>query len=210
MPGYAEVAADGVTLAGGEFIASELVVWAAGVKAPEVLRELDGLETNRINQLVVGPTLQTTRDPDIFVIGDCAACPWPGHATPVPPRAQAAHQQAAHMVGQIERRLAGRPLRSFVYRDFGSLVSLGNYSTVGNLMGFLLGRTLFVEGLVCTGDVSVVARFARAGIAWERTDVAGNSVAEPVASGGPQREAALTGAFGSRIVSVLPQLLVIG
>lgn len=143
----AEVAADGVTLAGGEFIASELVVWAAGVKAPEVLRELDGLETNRINQLVVGPTLQTTRDPDIFVIGDCAACPWPGHTTPVPPRAQAAHQQAAHMVGQIERRLAGQPLRSFVYRDFGSLVSLGNYSTVGNLMGFLLGRTLFVEGL---------------------------------------------------------------
>ena len=113
----------------------------------EVLRELDGLEANRINQLVVVPTLQTTRDPDIFVIGDCAACPWRGHAAAVPPRAQAAHQQAAHMVGQIERRLAGRPLRGFVYRDFGSLVSLGNYSTVGNLMGFLLGRTLFVEGL---------------------------------------------------------------
>jgi NADH dehydrogenase len=142
-----EVTADGVKLAGGGFVPSELVVWAAGVKAPEVLGALDGLEVNRINQLVVAPTLQTTRDPDIFAIGDCAACPWPGHAAPVPPRAQAAHQQAAHMVGQIERRLAGRPLRSFVYRDFGSLVSLGSYSTVGNLMGFLLGRTLFVEGL---------------------------------------------------------------
>ena len=82
-------------------------MWAAGVKAPEVLRELDGLEVNRINQLVVEPTLQTTRDPDIFAIGDCAACPRQGEPTPVPPRAQAAHQEAAHMVRQIERRLRG-------------------------------------------------------------------------------------------------------
>ena len=67
-----------------------------------------GLETNRINQLVVLPTLQTTRDENIFAIGDCAACPWPGHDQPVPPRAQAAHQQASHMVKQIRRRLAGR------------------------------------------------------------------------------------------------------
>ena len=70
-----EVTLDGLRLADGSFIASELVVWAAGVKAPEVLRHVDGLEVNRINQLVVEPTLRTTRDPDIFAIGDCAACP---------------------------------------------------------------------------------------------------------------------------------------
>jgi len=142
-----EVTAQGVALADGSFIASELVVWAAGVKAPEVLRQLDGLETNRINQLVVHQTLQTTRDPAIFAIGDCAACPRPGEPTPVPPRAQAAHQQAAHMVRQIERRLRGEPLQPYTYRDFGSLVSLGRWSTVGNLMGFLVGRSFFVEGL---------------------------------------------------------------
>ena len=62
-------------LASGEIIPAELVVWAAGVKAPDFLRDLDGLETNRINQLVVRPTLQTTRDDDVFAIGDCAACP---------------------------------------------------------------------------------------------------------------------------------------
>ena len=73
------------------------------------LAGLDGLETNRINQLVVEPTLQTTRDPDIFAIGDCAACPRPGASTPVPPRAQAAHQEASHMFRQIERRLRGSP-----------------------------------------------------------------------------------------------------
>jgi len=141
------VTADGPRLADGSFIASELVVWAAGVKAPEVLRHVDGLEINRINQLVVEPTLRTTRDPDIFAIGDCAACPRQGEPTPVPRRAQAAHQEAAHMVRQIERRLRGEPLPPYSYRDFGSLVSLGKRSTVGNLMGLLFGRGFFVEGL---------------------------------------------------------------
>src|ERR1700681_3858873 len=141
-----KVAADGVQLADGSFIPSELVVWTAGVKAPEVLRDLDGLEVNRINQLVVEATLRTTRDPHIFAIGDCAACPRQGQPTPVPPRAQAAHQEAAHMVQQIERQLRGRSLLPYTYRDFGSLVSLGKHSTVGNLMG-LFGRGFFVEGL---------------------------------------------------------------
>lgn len=145
----AEVLRDGVRLASGETIAAELVVWAAGVRAPEVQRDLDGLETNRINQLVVQPTLQTTRDPNVFAIGDCAACPWVGRppGTWVPPRAQSAHQQASHMVGQIRRRLRGEPLKPWRYRDFGSLVSLGEYSTIGNLMGGLLGGNLWVEGL---------------------------------------------------------------
>ena len=143
----AAVRGDGVQLADGSLVPCELVVWAAGVKAPEVLAGLDGLETNRINQLLVGPTLQTTRDPAIFAIGDCAACPWAGHTTPVPPRAQAAHQQAAHMRRQIERHLRGQPPLAYAYRDFGSLVSLGDYSTVGNMMGFLIGRSFFVEGL---------------------------------------------------------------
>jgi NADH dehydrogenase len=137
----------GVRLASGEEVPAELVVWAAGVKAPDFLRDL-GLETNRINQLVVHQTLQTTRDVDVFAMGDCSACPWPekGPGQLVPPRAQAAHQQAMHMVGQIKRRLAGRPLKNYRYRDFGSLVSLGEYSTVGNLMGSLVGGNLWLEG----------------------------------------------------------------
>ena len=143
----AEVTQSGVRLAGGEAIPAELVVWAAGVKAPDFLRDFDGLETNRINQLVVRPTLQTTRDDDVFAIGDCAACPWLGREGElVPPRAQAAHQQASHMVRQIGNLLHGRPLAPWRYRDFGSLVSLGEYSTVGNLMGALTGGNLWLEG----------------------------------------------------------------
>ncbi|MGD9509909.1 MAG: NAD(P)/FAD-dependent oxidoreductase [Geminicoccaceae bacterium] len=142
-----EVTDMGVHLADGSFVPSELVVWAAGVKGPDVLADLDGLEASRSNQLVVTPTLQTTRDPDIFAIGDCAWLIPEGHEQPLPPRAQTAHQQASHLVGQIRRRLAGEPLRPFVYRDFGSLVSLGHYTTVGSLMGFIVGKSVFIEGL---------------------------------------------------------------
>jgi NADH dehydrogenase len=141
-----EVTAEGVRLADGAFIPSELVVWAAGVKAPEFLKNLDGLETNRFNQLVVTQTLQTTRAPDIFAIGDCAACPRPGFPDPVPPRAQAAHQQASHLAKELRRYLEGKPLKPYVYRDFGSLVSFGQYSAIGSLMGFLIGRSIFIEG----------------------------------------------------------------
>jgi NADH dehydrogenase len=145
-----EVTAGGVALANGKVIPAELVVWAAGIKAPDLLKDIAGLETNKLNQLVVRPTLQTTRDDAIFAFGDCAACPWPGHEGPgegtVPPRAQAAHQQASHLARQLPRRIAGMALKEWRYRDFGSLVSLGQYTTVGNLMGKLVGGNLFIEG----------------------------------------------------------------
>jgi len=142
----AAVMPNAIKLADGRTIAAELVVWAAGVMAPAVLKNIDGLETNAINQLVVRQTLQTTRDENIFAIGDCAACPWPEKAATVPPRAQAAHQQATHLYKQLQRRLAGRLVNPWHYQDFGSLVSLGEYSTVGSLMGKLVGRSLFLEG----------------------------------------------------------------
>ncbi len=142
-----EVRADGVQLADGGFIPSELVVWAAGVKAPPFLHDIGGLETTRNNQLVVTPTLQTTRDPDIFAIGDCAYLVEQGSDTPIPPRAQAAHQQASHLIKLIPAKMAGKTLKPFKYRDFGSLVSLGEYSTVGSLMGFVRGKNMFIAGL---------------------------------------------------------------
>jgi len=145
-----EVNNKGVLFADGHFLESELVVWAAGVKAADYLKDIAGLETNRLNQLVVNQTLQTTRDENIFAFGDCASCPWPeangGKGGFVPPRAQAAHQQASHMYDQIQRRLADQSLKLYRYRDFGSLVSLGKFSTVGSMMGGLIGNNLMVQG----------------------------------------------------------------
>lgn len=141
-----QVTSEGVTTANGNFFPAELVVWAAGVKGPDVLGKLDALEVSRMNTLVVRPTLQTTKDDDIFVIGDAAYLVPEGETTPIPPRAQAAHQQSTHLVKQFQRRLRGEPLQPFKYRDFGSLVSLGHYSTVGSLMGFISGKSMRIEG----------------------------------------------------------------
>ena len=143
-----EVAEKGVYTHSGRFIPSALVVWAAGIKAPDFLKELDGLETNRINQLVVKQNLQTTVDNNVFAFGDCAACPWLGHDGNVPPRAQAAHQQASLLLKTMKKRVANKTnLPEYHYTDYGSLVNLGRYSTVGSLMGTLSGGSMYIEGL---------------------------------------------------------------
>lgn len=132
-----EVSSDGLHTKSGKFIPAQLSVWSAGVKAPNFLADLDGLETNRINQLVVRPTLQTTRDDCIFAFGDCAQCPQPGQTKPVPPRAQAANQQATLLSRSFAQLLNGQTLPEFVYKDKGSLISLSTSGSVGNLMGNL-------------------------------------------------------------------------
>jgi len=143
-----EVTSTGVQMASGKFIPSDIVVWAAGIKVPDFMRELDGLETNRINQLVVKRTLQTTQDPAIFAMGDCAACPQGDGSSFVPPRAQAAHQQAQMLAKSLIRMQAGKPLLEYTYHDRGSLVSLGDYSAVGSLMGAIARGSLFIEGTI--------------------------------------------------------------
>ncbi|MDF7681092.1 NAD(P)/FAD-dependent oxidoreductase [Enterobacteriaceae bacterium ESL0689] len=131
----------------GEFIPADLMVWAAGIKVPDVMQGIGGLESNRINQLVVRPTLQTSDDPDIYVMGDCASCARPEGGF-VPPRAQAAHQMASCVMNNILAQLAGKPLQPYHYKDHGSLVSLSSYSTVGSLMGNLTGGTMMIEGRI--------------------------------------------------------------
>lgn len=142
----ARVTADGLYTTDGIYIPAAMKVWAAGIKAPDVLCNLDGLEINALNQLVVQPTLQTTRDDDVYALGDCAHCPQ-ADGRPIPPTAQAAHQQAALLGRSIPRQWRGRTPLRFAYRNRGSLVSLSGYGTVGNLMGRLLG-TVQIEGLI--------------------------------------------------------------
>lgn len=77
-------------------------------------------------------------------MGDCASCPQPRSELPVPPRAQSAHQQAAVLARSVLRRLEGLPSVDYVYKDYGSLVSLSQ-SFVGNLMGNLTGNH-FIQG----------------------------------------------------------------
>lgn len=135
----------------GGLVPAEMKVWAAGIKAPDFLKDIAGLETNRINQLVVNTKLQSTRDENIFALGDCAACPMEGTDNTVPPRAQAAHQQADMLVKTVINRMNDKPLPEYTYVDYGSLINLSRYTTVGNMMGNLLGKkagSLLIEGII--------------------------------------------------------------
>ncbi|MFS1417324.1 NAD(P)/FAD-dependent oxidoreductase [Vibrio splendidus] len=139
--------ADGLTTKEGEKIPAQIMVWAAGIKAPDFMKDIGGLETNRINQLVVKNTLQTTLDDNIFAIGDLAQCTQ-ADGSFVPPRAQAAHQMASCAFSNIIAKLNGRDLKDYIYKDKGSLVSLSRFSTVGSLMGNLTKGSMMVEGRI--------------------------------------------------------------
>jgi len=139
-----EVTDKGFVTKDGELLSAVLRVWAAGVKAPEFMKEL-GLDTNRANQLVVNSSLQTN-DENIFALGDCCSVIDEATGKPVPPRAQAAHQQSSHLVKALSARHKGKPMPTFVYKDKGSLVSLSRYSTVGSLMGNLTKGSMMIEG----------------------------------------------------------------
>lgn len=138
---------NGLNTKDGEQIRADLMVWAAGIKAPDFMKDIAGLETNRINQLVVKLTLQTTRDDSIFAIGDCASCAKPEGGF-VPPRAQSAHQMASRCYGNILAMMKDKPLKDYVYKDHGSLVSLSRFTTVGSLMGNLMRGDMMVEGRI--------------------------------------------------------------
>ncbi|QBL08093.1 NAD(P)/FAD-dependent oxidoreductase [Rheinheimera sp. D18] len=132
---------------GDEHLEAELMVWAAGIKAPDFLANLDGLEHNRLNQLLVNSKLYTTLDSRIYAIGDCAGFALPDNKW-VPPRAQSAHQMASVVAKNIIAELNNKPLRDFHYKDHGSLISLSRFGAVGNLMGNLVGGTMMIEGRI--------------------------------------------------------------
>jgi len=139
--------AEGLHTKDGELIGADLMVWAAGIKVPDFMANIAGLETNRINQLHVNDFLQTTRDDTIFAIGDCAQFISPDGSR-VPPRAQSAHQMASTCFHNLRALLNNTPLKAYRYTDHGSLVNLASYSTVGSLMGNLGKGTMFIEGRV--------------------------------------------------------------
>jgi NADH:ubiquinone reductase (H+-translocating) len=134
-----KVTKDAVHTESGLVIPATIKVWAAGIKGPDFLGNLD-LSTNRINQLKVNGDLTLEDDDRILAIGDCAACVMNEQGDLVPPRAQAAHQQASFVAKALVKRIKGKRFdKRYVYRDYGSLVTLGRYSTVGSLMGAITG-----------------------------------------------------------------------
>jgi len=141
----AEVHADALHDTAGGRHASNITVWAAGVMAPEICTTL-GLPVNRLRQIVVGQDLRTEEDPHVFAIGDCSNYVCPLHGAAVPPRAQVAHQQAMYLAETLSQGRT-RQSQQFLYRDYGSVVSLGPFAAIGVLIGGLKKREMLVGGL---------------------------------------------------------------
>jgi len=142
--------AGGFRYGDGKFAEADLMVWAAGVKAPDFMKQLAGLETNRANQIVVSGTLQALHDENIFALGDCAAMTPEGAQRPLPPTAQVATQQAEYLARHLPEWVRhDKPLPRFDFRDFGSLVSLSDYDAFGTL-----GRFGFFPGGLIRGRLA--------------------------------------------------------
>lgn len=158
---------DAVVDAEGTRHPADLTLWAAGVEGPGICATM-GLALNRLGQVIVTPCLQTLEDRDIFAIGDCSSYVCPSNGAAVPPRAQAAHQQAMYLA-EILAASAGSELPPFRYRDYGSLVSLGPFAAVGSLLcsnpdremllGGVAARVLY--GLMYQKHVMALHGFAR-------------------------------------------------
>jgi len=138
---------DGFTTAEGNLLEADMMIWAAGVKAPDFIADLYQFELTRTNQVLVKPTLQSSLHDNVFIIGDCCACAQPDGSW-VPPRAQSAHQMASLVKKNIKLQLNNKALQPFIYKDHGSLVNLSRYSTVGSLMGNLTKSSMFIEGKI--------------------------------------------------------------
>ena len=137
----------GFLTAEDKMLEADLTVRAAGVKAPDFIKEIKGLELNRANQILVDSHLQAKSMDSIYVIGDCCAYEQEDGRF-VPPRAQSAHQMASLVYSNIVASFTDKPLKEFVYHDHGSLVNLSRYSTVGSLMGNLSNKSMFIEGRI--------------------------------------------------------------
>jgi NADH dehydrogenase len=121
---------DAVVLAGGEEIAAATIVWSAGVRGSAVASML-GVETTRGGQIAVTPTTQLPGHPEVFVIGDLARLEFRG--APLPQLAPVAIQQGKHTAACIAAALRGEPATPFVYRDKGTMATIGRNSAVAQV-----------------------------------------------------------------------------
>ena len=116
------VDAEGVTM-GAERLEAKTVLWAAGVASSPLGRFL-GAELDRAGRVKVAPDLSVPGHPEVFVVGDLALVPG------VPGIAPAAKQMGRLAAVNIQRSLAGKPRKRFVYRDYGQLATIGRNRAV--------------------------------------------------------------------------------
>jgi NADH:ubiquinone reductase (H+-translocating) len=130
---------DTITLKTGETIRSYTLIWAAGIRAEQLVDSID-VRKGKQERVIVEDSLQIPGHPEVFVIGDAAYVEHEGK--PLPMVAPVAIQQAKTAAKNINNLLEGRPLEKFVYRDPGSLATIGRSAAVArvgrfNFSGFI-------------------------------------------------------------------------
>jgi NADH dehydrogenase len=148
---------DAVTLSDGTRIATDTLVWTAGVvPAPSVARL--GLPLDDRGRIIVGPSLRVAGRRDVWALGDCAAVP--NTATPGrfdPPTCQHALRQA-RLLG---RTMRGRRERPYRYRSLGEGATLGRMKGIARVFGMCL-RGLPASMVVRWYHMMQVPQFSRA------------------------------------------------
>lgn len=148
-----------VTLATGEVIGTQTVVWCTGVKPADVVAA-SGLVCNKAGQVPVGADMRVAGLDRVFVLGDVAECLSKATGKALPALAQVALQQGTQTGPNLVRLLKGKPTRPFKYLDYGALICVGEHHAVVNLMGLRLSgfiawfiwRTLYLAKLVGIGN----------------------------------------------------------
>lgn len=123
-----EITKDHVYLGNGEVLPADQVVWTTGIKGEDLLHEIDGAESSKRSQVIVTPRLQVVGFPYVFAMGDCSSI----QDNPLPPTSQVATQQASYLSRNFFT-LIQEPssVEPFKYKDYGSLVSVGQYQSFG-------------------------------------------------------------------------------
>ncbi|HVL38967.1 MAG TPA: NAD(P)/FAD-dependent oxidoreductase [Fimbriimonadaceae bacterium] len=125
---------EGVSTSQG-FLASQNVIWAAGVRATPVARWLQ-VQPDRMGRVPVEPDLTVASHPKVFVIGDAALLAGPG-GRPLPGVSPVAMQQGRYVAKVILRRLTGEgSLPPFRYRDKGMLATIGRGRAIAQMGRF--------------------------------------------------------------------------
>ncbi|MCH7522868.1 MAG: NAD(P)/FAD-dependent oxidoreductase [Chloroflexi bacterium] len=132
----ADADANGVTLSNGEMIPAGAVIWVAGMRAPP-LAEAVLTARDSGGRLIVSKTLRLPGHPEVYAIGDMAHVGDP-ETRPHPMLAPVAIQQGALVAENILRSLAGKPPKRFVYKDRGTMVTIGRNAAVAHVFGVRL------------------------------------------------------------------------
>lgn len=104
-------------------LSADLIIWAVGA-SPHQWPSPETVPTTKLGQCLVKPTLQLPQHPEVFVLGDMAAMPAPGRDQ-APLTAQAAFQAAPVVAYNVWAAMKNRPLKPFVYRHLGTMLTLG-------------------------------------------------------------------------------------